>query len=194
MAELTRIMEYIRTKAEKEADEIIEAAKRQCESELENAEIAAQAEYNKIINEEQENAVKIKNMAVSNAEQISAKNILKLKNDSINEIIKSIHNTISEADDAEYCALIKKLLEKYTGNKKENMVILFNSSDKAKLSSEIIKMLENENITISDENAEISGGFILRCGKIEENCSVDALIRDRYEELTDFISKNLFVQ
>lgn len=194
MAELTRITEYIRTKAEKEADEILKAAKKQYDEELEKAEISAQAEYNKIINEEQENAVKIKSMAVSRAEQISAKNILKLKNDSINEIIESIHNIICEADNTEYFNFIKKLLDKYTECEKENTVILFNSADKARLTPEINKMLESKNITVSEEDAKISGGFILRCGKIEENCSIDALIRDKYEELTDYISKNLFKQ
>ena len=47
-------------------------------------------------------------------------------------------------------------------------------------------------LTLSDDTANIKGGLILRCGRIEVNCSVEALVESVRDELTPELAKLLF--
>ena len=47
-------------------------------------------------------------------------------------------------------------------------------------------------MSLSEETAGLGGGVILRYGGVEENCSLDALFRDRRETLQDRVAQVLF--
>ena len=55
-----------------------------------------------------------------------------------------------------------------------------------------LKDIKNASLTISEEAAQIDGGFILKYGEIEENCSFEALFIDSKDELQDKINAFLF--
>jgi V/A-type H+-transporting ATPase subunit E len=50
------------------------------------------------------------------------------------------------------------------------------------------------NLTLSDERLSIAGGFVLRKGKIDINCSWDMLVRDIRPDLEGDVVKRLFSQ
>ena len=47
-------------------------------------------------------------------------------------------------------------------------------------------------LTVSEEARDISGGFILRDGRIEVNCTFDALVRSEREQTAGAVAKLLF--
>ena len=48
-------------------------------------------------------------------------------------------------------------------------------------------------LDISKEKSDISGGFIIKYGNTEQNCSLDAIFKEKKDELVDYINSNLFV-
>lgn len=207
MADLSTITDYIINEANVLAEKIRKNADEQYETLMNQAAIDAQDEYNKIVNNAQSEAAKIIAMAQSKGAQNEAQNILKFKIQSVDEIIANAKQRIYDMSDEAYNLFIEKLLVKYAEefNPKGGIVsktldklnpenkgyIVFNKKDKerVKLNSDIIKKY---NLAVSDETVDIDGGFIIKYGKVEENCSVSAIFRDRNEYLTDYISAKLF--
>ena len=195
MAELSTITDYIVKKALDEVEKIKKNADEKYDALMKQAASDAQDEYNKIINDAQNEAAKIISMAQSKASQNEVQNILKLKIKLIDDIIENAKNKIYGMDDKAYSAYIVKMLEKYASDIDTDTkgIIVFNKKDKERvlLNDEI---LNKYNLSVSDECAEIDGGFIIKYGKVEENCSISAIFREKNEYLTDYISKKLFAK
>ena len=207
MADLSTITDYIVKKAEEEAENIIKNADEKFDALMKQAATSAQDEYNKIINDAQLEAARILSVAQSKADKKLAQNVLKLKIRSIDEIIEKAKQKIYDMGDDAYNLFIEKLITKYAeefkseGSLKDKIAdklnpsnkgqIIFNERDREriKLSSEIMKKY---NLSLCDETEDLDGGFIIRYGKIEQNCSISAIFRDKYENLTDYISSVLF--
>jgi V/A-type H+-transporting ATPase subunit E len=51
---------------------------------------------------------------------------------------------------------------------------------------------KNASLIISENTVTIDGGFILKYGDVEENCSFDALFSSAKEELSDRVNAILF--
>ena len=83
-------------------------------------------------------------------------------------------------------ALVKKHAQAEAGK------IMFNKKDKARIPASFTKALESYKLTVAEETQEMSGGFILLYGDIEENCSFDALFLQAKEELQDKVRDYLF--
>ncbi len=73
--------------------------------------------------------------------------------------------------------------------------VLMNAVDRKKLGSELAKQLSKNTggkFTLSDDTVEISGGFILRSGDIEVNCSFNRLFDRARAELSGELAGILF--
>ena len=85
--------------------------------------------------------------------------------------------------------LLKTLLKNSVPGK--NGEVIFSKKDKELADKELtayIKEISKEALTISDKTADIDSGFIIRCGKIEINCSVDSIFEDKHSKLTDIVN------
>lgn len=129
---------------------------------------------------------------------------------------------ILNLDDREYCifaghllcdavadrvATVEKLRAEY-GDEEEyslDFEAVFNAKDKelrapviVKTAKMFLKKISTElgktEISVSSDTADISGGLILRCGDIEINCSVEAVIADIREETEPDVARILFTQ
>ena len=72
--------------------------------------------------------------------------------------------------------------------------MFFNQKDLDRLPKNFQSVLNENDIKaeISNKPADISGGFILKCGDIEENMSFSALLTEKRDKLEDFINRQLF--
>ena len=189
MGGLDKITEHIINNAKKSASEIIDEAKRKADE----IKRLSDAEKERLTVENGEKikteCEKIMQMAASADRQNEKQAILDVKNFVIKSIIKESEDRITAMEKTEYLEFLKNILKNsLTGEKGE---ILFSSDDKKLIDNDFIaeiKKISDGALEVSDEAAQIDKGFIIRYGKIEQNCSVRSIIEDKYSELTDLVN------
>ncbi len=156
----------------------VEKAKKECVENIKKAE---------------EEAEKIIAFAYFEAKSKTKIKKLDLKRELLDEVIKSVEEKILSLPDSDYFSLMYRQLST-VGKIKDGGVITFNKRDKNRLPKDFFEKIKRntENITVSEKCVDIQGGFILDVGKIRYNFSIEALKDDKYDELTDEISKVLF--
>lgn len=190
MADIKDIMSYISDKFIAEAEAIKLEAKEKYDAHMQETSIEAKSQYDAYMEKANAESKVQLEMAEGSARQLQAREILKTKNEAVENVLADSKNKIMSMNDKAYEALLISLLKKYHDEK--NGEIIFSKSDEKR----DLKLLEKEakalGLELSDKRANINGGFILKYGKIEENCSIDAVFKEKREELTDYINSNLF--
>ncbi|MDO4617961.1 MAG: hypothetical protein Q4B31_00390 [Clostridia bacterium] len=113
--------------------------------------------------------------------------LLKTKNEVISRIIAEAKERILNLPDKEYFDLLKNIY-KVNAEDREGE-ILFCETDLKRLPDGFIKELSDK-LTLSDEVIS-KEGFVVRYGRVEINCTFDAIIEDKYQELVEIASKML---
>ena len=74
--------------------------------------------------------------------------------------------------------------------------VFLNAKDISRLPADFVQKLAQSglNATVSKTPIDISGGFVLKCGDIEENMDFAALISAKRDEIEDLINRELFAQ
>lgn len=166
------------TGAEDKAIKIAEAA--QSESELKRSEI-------------EERSIMEVNACISRGESaanlVEKKLTLSAKQEIIGNVITGAKEMLIQLPEEEYFEVIEKMVQKYALEKSGQ--IMFSTRDKKRLPKTFIDSLKS-NLTISEKEVNIDGGFILVYGDVEENCSFDALFFATRESLQDQVCDVLF--
>lgn len=176
----------IEAKAKADSDEIIAAAKAEgkktSEEILQQSKIEVQAYLSR---------------AESAAKLLEKKMILDAKQQMIGDIITGAKDAFAKLSDAEYFDIIIKMIKRYSLCK--SGVILFSKTDKKRLPAkfedkinEALSEKDGAKLSVSEKTREITGGFVLVYGEIEEDCSFDALFFAEREPLQDKINSVLF--
>ena len=188
-----KLFESIINSGKEQAKLITDEARKKADSVISEAEKTAQTEATAISKEADTKAVNMKNSALSSASLIGRNALLEAKRAEINKTLEALADYINSLDDEKYFALLCKFAE---GLDAEKGTLFFNKRDLDRLPSDFVSRIKKAGIDadISEESADISGGFILKNGAIESNCSVNAVIEDRKNELEDFINRYLFVE
>lgn len=178
--------EEIISQAQKESDEIVEAAKQEADKKF--SEMTAKSDAD---------AKAVLSRAESAAALQEKKKILDAKQQIISNVITKARASLAGLSDSEYIDIILKMVKKYAHNKEG--VILFSRADKQRLPADISSKLSGAlagkpgaALVVSEAVAAIDGGFVLKYGNIEENCSFDALFSSAKEELSDQVNAILF--
>ncbi len=190
MAQINDITSYILEKLSNEADAIIKEAQAKHDEELSKAANEADIRSKALVENAHAEAEKKIEMAKASAKQIVSKEILKIKNEAVKNVLSGAKNSITASSDKDYEELLISLLKKYHENKKGEIIL--SSIDENRSLDLLKKEAEALGLSVSKEKKAISGGFILKYGNIEENCSLDAVFKEKEEELTDYINSNLF--
>lgn len=191
MAQLEVITEFILSSAKQQAEEIMKEAQEKYAAHLASYEqqgLALEDELLLAAKKEAENKLHVAESAVL---QKNAQRLLAYKVETVEKAISAAETAILEMDDSTYCKHLCTLLQRYEGKVKDGELLL-NEKDAAREMPAFTDLAKQMHLTVSDRHVPISGGFILKCGKVEENCSLEALIRDKKEELTDMVSGMLF--
>lgn len=191
MTGLNVITDAILEKAEKEANKILENAKKAFDESIEEARLSAKKDEDSMILDAQEKAENIMRAAKSAAEQKLSLMMLKKKSEIIKTTRALAEKKIYEMDRNSYAKLLGSLLDKYA---KENAggEIVFSKTDIEDMPKLLSDKIKAAGLEISAVPGEFSGGFILKYGKIEENCTISAIFDDNSEKITDFLNKKLF--
>lgn len=189
---LAQITDKIKNDARLEADEILAKAKAQAEAlakktAAESAEV--QAGFDKRFEAEKPEIFKrreiVANLDVKRMRLQSGRDLIK-------DVYASALEKMGKLGRDEYLALAENLLNRAVETKNE--VLLLSANEKF-IDAAWIDAYNKKNkteLSISDEKAEIVGGFILVRGKIRTNCSWDMLLTVEQETNESAVIKRLF--
>lgn len=192
---LDRITEEIKKQAAAEAEEILAQAKEKAEAALARAKNEAAAKR------AEAEAAADKQVAALNAARESAQALrrqqimLETKQDVLGQTLDEARAAVLALPKDQYFGLCVNVAVSYA-NAGEGE-ILFNEKDKARLPEDFAERLEKalpsgKKARVSERTAPIDGGFLLKYGDMEENCSIFAIFRDRRDEFVDVIRGILF--
>ena len=191
---IARILEDARLKAsnnikeaEKQASDIINAAKEEAEK-----------KRTVIIENALKNADEMKKRAISVAELEARKIKLKAKQEIITSVFEKAITALNSLPAETYAKILCNMI--ISSVAKGNEEVVLSIRDKERLGKEFIDDINRKlaekglkgDLRLSEQTANINGGFILKSGEIEINNSFDTLIRIKRNELEPEIIKILF--
>lgn len=202
--------------AQSEADDILLAAQKEADAINEEykkkaAEIAANAE-----SEAEADLESIRSRTLSSAEKIRRNVLLEAKNAKIDEAFEKSRLKLIGLPDKDYEKMLSIMLastvKKQIASEKlsleqdtdgeisvcEEYSVILSKTDKNRISSDMIKAAAEltsaagKRLSLSNEIASIDGGFVLRCGDIEINCSIGLILSQMRDTLEGDVYRILF--
>lgn len=194
MTGLDKILENIASDARQKADEIIEAAKLEAKRILDESATEAGEECAGIVEATRQEAELLGKISKSGAELNGRKLMLKTRRGLIDEIMAEAVAKLKKLPAEEYFAVLVRLAAKYAEKGEGEMIL--SAADKARIPAGFIdsvnSALSGGRLAVAEDTAETDGGFILRYGGIEENCTFDAIAEQERERLSDELDALLF--
>ena len=169
----------INSDAEKQAAEITAAAREEAESEAEKIKAEAEKKAELIINS-----------GKSSAELLKRDTALKCRRGLIEKALITVADTVNAYSDKDYFDFLLTLIKKEKLNGKGEVYL--SVKDKARDTAAFKSELSALDLTLSDNFADINGGFILKYGDIQINGELSALIHEKRDVLTDELNKVMF--
>jgi V/A-type H+-transporting ATPase subunit E len=175
------------------AEEITALAEHRANERLAEAEAQAAQEAQAVLQKAKAKAEGIVTAGTSNAALIRRNSILRAKREEIAKTLDSIYEYINSLGDSDYFALLYNMAKKTAGTYDE---LLLNERDRKRAPSDFTQKMAEAGVkaSLSDEFAPINGGFVLRSGAVETNCSLSAVVEDSRSDIEDFINASLFGQ
>lgn len=197
MTGLEKILKAIETDARANADAILSKANKEAEELIENARADAEKKCSEIAQKSETEVKAVLSRAKSAAMLQERQIILNAKQQMINNMIVNAKNTLINLSDEEYTEVVIRMVKKYAH--REAGKIAFSEKDLKRLPKDFNLKLQNAltdkvgaSLTLSEVASKIDGGFLLVYGDIEENCSFDAIFSAAKEELQDKVNTFLF--
>ena len=169
----------INSDAEKQAADIIAAAREEAESEAEKIKAEAEKKAELIISS-----------GKSSAELLKRDTALNCRRELIEKALITVADTVNAYSDRDYFDFLLTIIKKEKPNSKGEVYL--SVKDKARDTASFESELEALGLTLSDNFADINGGFILKYGDIQINGELSALIHEKRDVLTDELNKALF--
>ena len=193
MAGLENILGQIRADAQSTAEQAAAQAQKQADELLEQARAEAREKSAREAERTEAMVRDAGERAKSAADLERRRRLLSEKQSLISGILDEAQDALEQLPDAEYLEAIRKLASRYA--LPEQGEILFSEQDFARLPAGFASSLAlpGGGSLTAKASAEVrGGGFLLRYGGIEENCTFPALFDAAREELQDKVSELLF--
>ncbi len=174
----------IKKQADSQCADIINSAHAQADIIRKNGEIEAKAKSAEILKR-----------AESSAELQRRSVMLSAKQEIISSSLNSALEYLCDLPDKDYFDLIYGMISKYSENAQGD--IIFSSKDLARLPKDFsvkLSQIAKDYLVVSEDSAEIKGGFILKYGGIEVNCALESIFLAEKERFSDTVSQLLFTE
>lgn len=193
MTGIEKITNQITQEAEQAALEELTRTTTDCAAIIESAKSEAKKEAEKIIENAKRKASEIEGRAISSAQFDRRNRLLKFKQDYIENVIEWTKTDLSDLDDKEYFAALLELVKIHS--RKGNTVICFNKKDLTRVPSDFeAKAFEitGQKASLHADPYNISSGFVLLYDGIDINCSFEKIFESMIDDLRDAAGKILF--
>ncbi len=188
-----KILSSIKSDCDRAVSVINENSAKACNEILAKGKADAAAAANEVDAAAQKKAAQLRAASKSRAELEKRNALLKKRREEIDVTFKAIYDYLINLDVQNYFNIIYRLCSKLSGKQGEMM---FNSRDVARLPKDFDARLAQLglNAKVSSNTVDISGGFILKSGDIEENMSFAAMLTEKRELIEDLINRELFTE
>lgn len=195
---LQRITARIAADSETEASELLQHAQEDAHQKLCHYQKAADETRARRLAQGRTQAEDLIHQTVSAAELDARKRLLSVKQEMVSEVFETVLDRLQGLSDPEYIALLVRLAVKASATGEG--IILLNAKDLhrhgealvAEANQALGKKGEPARLTLSPETLPITGGLILREGRVETNCSFEAILRLAQKEMTADVARLLF--
>lgn len=194
--EAEQVVEKILSEARAEADRILSEAKEKVAAEESSLE-SKLADYRK----ESETIaaaaeVEKKSRMLATARMELRKESLTASQGLLDQVFKKAQAQIIGMEDGKYLQLMESLMVRGVETGGEEVVV---GREENRIDNEFIKQVNRKlgpgfkgNLQLAPDRVDISGGFILRRGKVQTNVSIEVLIAQARQELEMEIAEALF--
>ncbi len=186
-----KILEHIKSDCDKKIEEIEIKTAKICSNILAEGKNKAEKIASEIKNNTDKKLKQIKASSKSRTDLEIRNILLNRKRTEIDITLKKTLEYLINMNDCEYFETIYRLAKKLSCKKGD---IYLNSRDLSRLPLDFEQKLRAYGLTVnvSKTAADITGGFILKHGDIDENMDFSALIIANQDKLTDLINRELF--
>ena len=193
-----KIIARIENEAKAQADEIIARAEAEVAAILEKDNKLAQDKYWEKVREGTKECESLVEHRTRNAEMEARKNILAAKQEQLAKVFDKAKELLASLPEADYVKLLAKLAKDASSNGQEELV--FNERDKAAVGKSVAAaanaLLKAEGrdgmLVVSEATRDIQGGFVLKQGGIEVNCSIESLVDMQRDRAASSVAAVLF--
>ncbi len=184
--------------AQAEVDVINAEADAQCAAILAEYEVKAAEAYEKrIAKGKADCAVRSERMAAT-ADMEQRKALLAFKQEMVGEAFEKAAEAVASLPREKYIEFFASMAAEAAISGKE--MLLFSENDKADTGAEIVVAAnallaakgKTAEISLAEETVEVSGGFIMRSGNIEVNCTAETLVQLTRSSLSSQVAEILF--
>lgn len=185
---IEKITARIAAEAKAQADAIIAEAEAKCAAIAAENDKKAQEQYWELIRVGTKDCEAMVEHRTRTAEMEAKKMLLAAKQEQISRAFFKAKEMMADIPQTDYVKLLAVLAKDASSNGQEELV--FNERDKAAVGKAVAaaanELLKAEGkdamLVVAGETRDIKGGFVLKQGDIEVNCSIDTLVdmqRDR---------------
>lgn len=130
----------------------------------------------------------------SSAESESKKRLLEERVALIDEVLAQARTRAVSLSPSENEQMIERFVRSHASELTDDCELILNARDLSSISDDFSKRIAriSVGIRISDRPGYFEAGCILRCGPIEYNGTVDAIIYEHLDEIRDLINRHLF--
>lgn len=190
---IERIVQLIQSEAQTEIDEILTKARE--EAEAIQARYQAQAEHEAAeLNLKKERAAEEQEeRLISVAQMESRKIVLATKQEMVEKAYALALEKLCSMSEDQRVQVLTDLLIKASNSGREEAI--FSPEDYSAVGQAAVKAANEasgKQLTLSSETRPIKGGFILKDGNIEINCTFDTLVRLQKTGTAGMVAKKLF--
>ena len=190
------------------SERILSRIRTDCDESVRKIETHAQHEHDRIIADAQHRAdtqaaavaektaqkrAQLETSSQSRAQLARRNALLKQRRKEIDTTVEELEAYLLGLGDNEYFEAIYRLAAKLRGKSGE---IFLNKKDLKRLPENFTKRMAAAGVdaSVSQTPADITGGFILKCGDVEENMEFAAIISSKRDEIEDLINRELFAR
>ena len=190
------------------SERILSRIRTDCDESVRKIETHAQHEHDRIIADAQHRAdtqaaavaektaqkrAQLETSSQSRAQLARRNALLKQRRKEIDTTVEELEAYLLGLGDNEYFEAIYRLAAKLRGKSGE---IFLSKKDLKRLPENFTERMEAAGVdaSVSQTPADITGGFILKCGDVEENMEFAAIISAGRDEIEDLINRELFAR
>lgn len=198
MDALEKMKEAILQEAQLKADEIVEAATRDAEKILQEARAEAARKREQELAEAGEKAQENVRRISTLADLDARRQLLAVKEELIEEAFSCAKRRLASLEPEVYKNYLKQSLFEATGDTGGDVIM--SEQDRSTIGEEIVaavnatlaKANSKGRVRLADTSGDFIGGFVLSSGKVEVNCTFDAILASEYESLLLDVAEILF--
>lgn len=196
---LEKILDKIIADAKQKDQEIIMQAEREAEEIRKNAELDAGAYREKRMEYARAEAQKAHDRAVSGAKMEAKKRLLAAKQELLDECFRRAREAVLAMPSGTYEDLLIEQILSAAEDGTEQLILSGRDKERlsllrflARVNARLADSGEKAAITISEDTVDAAAGFLLKKGDVVINCTLDALLAAKREELEVELAVILF--